>query len=365
VGSQRLVTTLAELSVVVSTAVALLSIFGNDRTFIIAVGLPLLFFGAAIVLVIRRLYSVVTTTVTIAVGGSQGVGKTIYINVLCNQLTEGHSHALSFIPETRTAQRVFRAVGNLQQGQWPSTTGSDRIDYYRGTVGYNRNPIPAILVNGRQEFKVEFGDAAGENWDKLAGEANRDEQEEQVDLPGARLIESSFFTYVGESDSLFYLIDAALFSKSSNAVSESVDDLLSTVALLRTIEGRGPRSLLWKPISIILSKIDLLDEKSRDLLHRSIAIGSPARSEEDYQVDKEFARSLHHIRRLRDAMERQASNYKFFMVSSLAAIQAVRFTSTADDELKSDIFNIELPLEWTFQSLRKLRLFRARTRATW
>jgi hypothetical protein len=300
---QRLVTTLAELSVVASTAVALLSIFSNDRRFIIAVGLPVLFFGAAFVFVIRRLYSVITTTVTIAVGGPPGAGKTVYINVLCNQLTEGRSGMLSFIPETRTAQRAYRAVGNLQNGQWPSTTGSDRIDYYRRTVGYVRKSLLSILVNGRQEFKVEFGDSAGENWDRLASEADhRIEDDETNGSPVPRLIESSFFTYVGESDSVFYLIDTALFWKSHNAVSESVDDLLSTITLLRAIEGRGPGGQLGKPISIILSKVDLLDMGDRHVLDKFISSDSYFPAEHEYASDAEFLFSLRHINRLREVL---------------------------------------------------------------
>lgn len=366
-GRQRLVTTLAELSVVASTVVALISIFGNDRVFIIAVGLPVLFFGAAIVFLIRRLYSVVTTTVTIAVGGLQGVGKTVFINVLCNQLTEGRSGVLSFVPETRTAQRVFRAVGYIQRGRWPSTTGSDRIDYYRGTVGYVRKSVLSILANGRQEFKIEIGDSAGENWEKLADEAvgeaiDRTEDEDMSPVP--RLIDSSFFTYVGESDSLFYLIDTGLFWKSHSMVSESVDDVLSTITLLRTVEGRGPGSRLERPISIVLAKIDLMDTKDRQVLERFISSDSYFPSDQ-YAPDAEFVFSLRHIDRLREVLANQVANCQFFMVSSLAAIQAARVTDAVDEDLKSGRYSTELPLEWTFSTLRRLRLFRARIKATW
>ena len=370
---QGVVTRLAELSVVISTGVALISIFGNNDRFILAIGLPVLLFIAAGYFLARRLYSVITTTVTIAVGGLPDAGKTVYINVLCNRLTEGTASFLSFTPETQTAQRVFRTVGNIRKGRWPATTGSDRIDYYRGTVGYLNRSLLRILANGRQEFKVEFGDSAGENWERLASEAENKVEVRAAEgaasasdePPVSRLVESNFFTYVGESDSLFYLIDIS----NLQSVLESTDDLLSTVTLLRATEGRRPGSRLEKPISVIFSKIDLLGKEERLGLERLFS------SDFEYRADRkdgsgDLPAKLTSIAALKNFLDKQVASSAFFMVSALGEIESSRrpiegITSRGRPDRRPLVDSTEGPLDWTFYVLRRFRLFRGRTTATW
>ena len=370
---------LAEIAVLASTTIALLSVFGVNRILIIAIAVPLVLLSGSLVILGRRLYSVTTTNVTIAIGGAPGAGKTVYINVLCGQLMEGRSSTLSFAPETQTAQRAYRTIGNLRNGVWPRSTGSDRIDYYKGTVDFVRKSLISVLLNGRQQFRVEFGDSAGQNWDRLADEADeRDELRLTDSASVPRLIESSFFTYVGDSDSLFYLIDASLFVRSPSKVAETVDDLISTVTLLRTIEARGLGAPLGRPIAIILSKIDTLHPSARSTLEELFTNDAsfPAKAEHrqipqlSADEQRNFLSNIRQIARMNDVLGRIAENYETFLVSSIEEASSTFSSLNSEEETYSNYDSLpakdatERPLEWAFWVLQKRQGFRAATKRT-
>lgn len=355
-----------------SAVLGILSFTNVNQRVIGAFAIPATLLLAAFYLISRRLYSVTTVNTTIAIAGPSGAGKTVYINVLCSQLLDGASSALSFVPETQTIQHIYQAVGNLRRGRWPKQTTRDHIDRYRGTIGFNRLPPIRVIFNGRLEFQVEFGDAAGENWKELAEEADS-----RVRLPGREnrsylpLIESTFFTYVGESDCLLYFFDAADFIHSSQRVAESVDDLLSTLQLLRAVDGGGPNVPLQRPLGIVISKVDLL---SRDELDRLAAMINSLTENEaqiseqqdvvDIDYDDEFAVSTAAFRRLVSVLARQSSSHRVFLVSALAEATSGRPGSIVDGASLQDWveFRTEASLEWMFRELWRLRRFRAAAR---
>src|SRR6185312_2208381 len=129
---------------------------------------PIVAISAFVAIASRRILEVRTIPMTIALGGSTGVGKTVFANVVAGRLGEGDSPLLSFVPETRTAQHVYRVISGLRRGEWPPRTGADNIDRYRGTVELSRQPLPHRLLRGRIEFELEIGDSAGELWDEVA-----------------------------------------------------------------------------------------------------------------------------------------------------------------------------------------------------
>ena len=365
----RSTTFLAELAVLLSAVLGILSFTSINQRLIGAIAIPAALLLVAFYLVIRRLYSVTTVNTTIAIAGPSGVGKTVYINVLCSQLLDGASSSLSFVPETQTIQHIYQAVGNLRLGRWPKQTTTDHIDRYRGTIGLTRLPITQIVLNGRLEFQVEFGDAAGENWKELAEEADS-----RVRLPSRDntssipLIESTFFTYVGESDCLLYFFDAADFMRSSQRVVESVDDLLSTLQLLRAVDGGGPNVPLQRPLAIIISKIDTLTENELRILTEMIddltaneakVTELPAPTNIDH--NDHFAISTIAFRRLVSVLARQSRSHNVFFVSALAEATSGRPGSVVDGASLQNWaeFRTEASLEWMFRELWRLRRFRA------
>ena len=362
-------TLIAEISVLLSTAIAVLSFTNVDRQLIVALAIPAVLLIAAFFLISRRLYSVTVVNTTIALAGPPGVGKTVYINVLCNQLLEGSSHVLSFVPETQTVQHIYRTVGNIRDGRWPRQTSTDHIDRYKGTIGFNRIPLIRVMLNGRLEFEVEFGDAAGENWDELAKEAeSRVIQPESQNGSSLRLIESNFFTYVGESDCLMYFIDASDFPKIPSRVAECVDDLLSTLQLLRAVDGVRPGMALQRPIAIILSKVDALPSEYLDQLAKVISQfdKGDVPDEESFGIDEiiPFFQSIEHLQRLVSVLSKQSRSYRLFLVSALAEATSGRTKNVIKGtSLRNwSEFRTQAPLEWMFQELWRLRRFRAATR---
>jgi hypothetical protein len=353
-----IVTLLASIGLIITNT--LRPAWAHNYTFVAIPSFILL--GATTLLISRRLYSKITANVTIAIGGPPAAGKTVYINVLCCQLTEGESKSLAFTPETQTAQHVYRTIGELRTDQWPSATGADRIDRYRGTVALRRKSALSTLANGRTEFKVEFGDAAGENWLRLADEAEgRLSAQEVTSAPVPKIVDSSFLTYIGESDALFYLIDATLLKEESTPISEITDDILSTITILRTAEGGRPGSSLLKPVAIILSKFDNLaieEEKALAEFTRTGRIFADL-------ISSQFTENLELLSRLKEVLSRQVDDYGIFMVSSLIQIQTryrrTRYFSVQD----TTMISTEAPLEWAFQVLGKRRSFRSANDVTW
>lgn len=365
----RTTTVFAEIAVLLSTIVAILSFTNINRQFIIVLVVPAILLAAALYLVSRRLYSVTVVNTTIAIAGPVGAGKTVYINVLCNQLLEGESPLLSFVPETQTVQHIYRAVGNLRSGQWPRPTATDHIDRFRGTVGFNRIPLIRVMLNGRLEFKVEFGDAAGENYKELAEEANAriiPSNPDNASYSG-QLIESNFFTYVGESDCLFYFIDAKDLFQNPSRVAEYVDELLATLQLLRAIDGVGPRMPLQRPIAIILSKVDELPHGYLDLIARTISDFEKNGARDSHEpiisdgYDLVEDISFRQLRRLMNVLSKQSRSYRIFLVSALAeATSGLPETVVKNSRLENwQEYRTEAPLEWAFQELWQLRRFRA------
>jgi len=249
---------------------------------------------------------------------------------------------------------------SMRRGEWPAQTRSDKINRYRGKIAFNNRSLLSVLVNGRLEFEVEFGDAAGETWHELASEADAEraaEQSKQIEDSQLRLIESTFFAYVGESDSLFYFIDMENFVIADpEKVTEAVDDLLSTIQLLRTIEGGGPLAPLEKPIAVILSKADMLSTNKLHEIKKIISDISRPPTGEGAQFDA----SLRELDRLNTVLQRYSRSYRLFLVSSLAEDRTTRehqYSRTSDriDWESYSEFRTAIPVEWVFYRLWRLR----------
>lgn len=356
------------------------NIRGKSAATVIAVAAPiaLVFILAAIFL--GRLYRTIRVPVVLALGGPPGVGKTVFVNVLCSSLSEQESSMLSFLPETETAQQVYRVVGGLRQGVWPKRTTTDHIDRYRGKVGIRKgNSIVRLLLYGKLEFNLELGDAAGENWTSLAQESSSSLRREgdvgtsiEIDSgsckpgkPVAKLIESTFFEYVGEADALLYFIGCDVIRSDARAVSEFVDDLISTIQVLRIIEDRNPTDLLRRPVAVILSKSDLLTPAEYSILQsfvylRDRSSNDGPRLEEMQRADTfddvSFAGSVRQLEQLDAVLRRQCELYRTFIVSSVD-----RVTDEGNPVMtRSEAPSVVEPIEWIFMDLWRRRRFRER-----
>jgi Double-GTPase 2 len=323
---------LAEIAAILTAAVSVLAVVGFERTTVIAIVVPILAASFFILVAGRRAVAVRTIPLDVALGGSVGVGKTVYANVVSNVLSEGQSELLSFVPETVTAQHVYRVISGLRRDEWPGRTGADHIDRYRGRVELVHQTLLARLIRGKIEFAVEIADSAGELWDEVGKEEGT----------ASRLIESTFFEYVGESTALLYFIDSETLKQSPDEVDDHVDDLLSTLQVLRSIEGRG-RDLLRKPIAVVVSKADLLTHREISSLRSAFAGDSESRTSD---LSPMFRESLKRLDRLTSVMTRQTESFSGHVVSAINAADRQRDDPDA-------LHHVERPIEWVvWQVLR-------------
>ena len=320
------------LAAIISTVSVIAPALGLEQNTLFAVTLPILFGLIFFVVAGRRVLSTRTIPTRIAIGGSPGAGKTVYTNVVAGRLGESESSILRFTPEARTAQQIYTTISDLRRKRWPPSTGRDEIDRYRGKVELLNRPFYSRLAQGRIEIDLELGDSAGQLWDEVA-DADRREP--------SRLIESTFFEYVGESSALLYFIAADTLQNDPTAVADHVDDLLSTLQVLRSIEVGG-RPQLTKPIGVIISKADLLTDVELRTL-RSVFDDTP--SDPDARaLEPGFCASMERIEHLTIVMSRQVRAFEGFIVSALRAAQ--RPAGSADS-----LVRVERPIEWAIRQV--------------
>ncbi len=324
---------LAELAAILTAVVSILAVVGFERTTLLAVIVPTLAASVFIVVAGRRAVAVRTIPLEIALGGSMGVGKTVFANVVSSVLSEGGSDNLSFVPETRTAQHVYRVISGLRRNEWPSRTGTDHIDRYRGRVELVHQPLVRRLIQGRIEFAVEIGDSAGELWDEVA----------KTERQPSRLIESNFFEYIGESTALLYFIDSETLQHEPERVADHVDDLLSTLQVLRSIEGRG-RDRLRKPIAVVISKGDVLSHNEIEALNATLSGLDEVEARSWFDLEPVFRDSLTRLERLTAVMARQVESFSGHVIS---AVNAARHEEDDEDELR----HVERPVEWVVREV--------------
>jgi hypothetical protein len=341
---------LSEISALIASVAAIFATYVDLRSPLVVTSLSTVV-GASLLLIVaaRRLYRVRTISITIALGGHKGVGKTAYVNVLMDQLMRGEGSEISFVPEAQTAQHVYQVMGRLRRGTWPPSTGSDNVSRYRGKIALARLSLSRLLLNGRVEFSLEIGDSAGENWEAVA--------EEYKESSPPRLIESTFFRYIGEeSDVLFYFIDSNTLISEPWLVLEQVDDLLSTVQLLRTIQGGDPGRPLQRAVALIFSKADLLTSEQREAIRELLELGSLKFSVDkhvdsqryDAALSRGFSGSLYELERLVAILEKQLRSYKGFLVSAASATD-LRRGELIENPLSDS--GVDRPLAWTLEQL--------------
>lgn len=366
---------LAEVAVAVASAATLLSLTNVSRSLLSAIVIPALAVSLLAIVAARRLLATTTANVTIPLGGSPGVGKTVFANVLSGRLMEGQSRDLSFVPEAQTAQHVYQVLRRLRHDEWPKQTGMDAIDRYRGVLGLRRGGLAATMLHGRLVFQLELGDAAGEHWDELAEESvgeglgRRDPRKaprspRDARVNDTRLIESTFFDYVAKADALFYFIDCPSL-RDPLRVADEVDDLLSTLQLLRVVEGVGPSGRLRRPVALILSKADLLTFNEAELLLPLLEPAqAPTASRQADPSDQGLAlfdRSVDHLAYALTVVRGQTRASRTFLVSALEA----QATDGAPTPTRGSYRTaspwaspVEASVEWVFRELWDSQQFR-------
>ena len=289
--------------------------FASIFTLVIALAITTLTFR-------ERLRFSRVSPVTIALAGAPRAGKTVFANVVYQLLMEGYGpNRLTFTAETKSAQAVLHTIRGISEGRWPKATMTGDVFEYKGKLESPKDSLITRLVKGKSAIDLRIGDSAGETWLEVAEEYRRE------GVPN--LLESSFLTYITESDGIFYFIDAESVNGNAGAVKNSVDDVISCVNLLRATCTGTSRQFTF-PIGLILSKADFFSDAEIQVL-RQLMLGDKEFSVEasisSQGVGKEFIKSVGQLERVAHVMQRITPNFNFFLVSALDSALTARIMS--------------------------------------
>ncbi len=282
----------------------------------------------------------------IALVGAPQVGKTVYANVLYELLLDARAPSgLRFVPESSSAKSVVAAIRGLSRGKWPKATRSDGVYQYRGSIERVGPTLFSRLWNGRQQYRLEIGDAAGELWTELA----ESDVEDQI-------LDSNFFDYAVESDVLLLFVSAERMTADPSRVRPDVDDMVGILRLLSATRG-SDRPL--PPVGIVISKSDLLDPQQRAWIMSLVENDVPL---PHGQREGRFEEALAQLERLLGVATRLSPRVELFVVSSL---DAALDTGMADATLlgvppRSEIEKLGhrqaiYPLLWSLRQSRRGR----------
>jgi hypothetical protein len=281
--------------------------------------------------------------VRIPLVGVPGVGKTVFLNVLFNELQRTSGFALD--PET--ASRVLGTMNALSDGRWVTKTPDDFLYIYSARIssswaGRSRRRGPA-------EYRLEMADVAGEQIGEF--------------VPGQRHYRerSAYYRYALDSDALFFFIDYPALELRAGEPAEQLtrqtNELIFVIQAVADYAKVGPSERLDRPLAIIITKCDLAAgipiADGRDPL---IAISFPPG--ESYTEDRmesllrhfDSSAAREEMRRLISIARARFNRVGVFGVSSVGRLDA-------DGSLPERIapVNVENPLNWVL-SARPRRL---------
>lgn len=193
-------------------------------------------------------------TVTIALLGVRGSGKTVYATMLFAYLRTHETERISFRPYgTETRQRVTEYHSLLQSREWPPRTTTASVFHY-GAV--------ATLRYGlfKNDYKILIPDYEGEDTEAIAKMSSMKEA-----------YRSDFFRQVVESDAVMLLVDCEfLLTAGGTEIDKFENAMISAVEEMVEQKGVPGGTRMKAPLAIIFTKADvLLSEAERsDVVER-------------------------------------------------------------------------------------------------
>jgi Double-GTPase 2 len=215
---------------------------GTKALIDVGFGLLAALYIAGVALVMRNILRTRYFRFRMALTGQPAAGKTVFANLLYDQLMNSDHTGYEFTAESKSAIATYQAIRGIAQDEWPPTTT-------RGTV-LQRD---GVLRGRRSIIDLEIGDSAGEHWLHLATASTGDE--------------SDYLQWVLSAQALVHVIPAnRIFAEGFEAgLRVDIEDLRLAVQLMRNVShGRhAPASIL-----VVFSKVDLIKgwDETDDLL---------------------------------------------------------------------------------------------------
>ena len=190
---------------------------------------------------------------TISLLGFPGVGKTVYLSVLYNEMMIHASHGVQFRPYgMETAERVNEAMRRLRQGQWLPRSAANEVFFHRARASFSSGLFT-------RRYKIEIPDFAGEHIAEFDASSP------------TWLHRTEYFRYVIESDAIFLCLDCETLLSPDPSVAESHQSaLLTAMQVLMDIKDIVPPRRIEVPIALLFLKGDLAPKVSeRELEERA------------------------------------------------------------------------------------------------
>lgn len=179
---------------------------------------------------------------TIAVIGTEGSGKTVFITALAKYLSTIGSRGVFLNPQgVKTLKYVESVWQTLQQGDWPPSTPPGQLF----ELQWN------LEVNGELESEVHLIDVAGQDLRLLFGD-----EEERISKKGS-LPESmrKLADYCSEADIVMFLINLKDFEGEGN-LKQRTENEAAIKGAMDYLSGKGR----CKSFCLIITQVDLYQQ---------------------------------------------------------------------------------------------------------
>jgi GTPase SAR1 family protein len=195
------------------------------------------------------------TTLTIALLGHPHSGKTVFVNVMFNELmVKSYPNIVFTSYGSETIEKVTSVVNGLKQGEWPPATKINDVFYYRAKalLGFAKTILKKL-------YKIEISDFAGEHINEF------DPTKENF------LHKTSYFNYVVESDAIILSLDTevimkALMNGDTASISCMENFFIADLQILMEQKGVNINKKLQAPIALTYLKTDLVSAIKRSEL---------------------------------------------------------------------------------------------------
>lgn len=222
-------------------------------------------------------------SLSIALIGPSGAGKTVYLTMLFKELESGAARGLIFAPYGRaTTEEVSRNLMLMANGRFPPRTPQEKHTFYQAVAIYRRRFLP-------RRYRIQIADYAGEHLDTLDPEAD------------VWLHQTDFFEYVVSADGLLIMIDCErLLLGRTEEISILENRVIAALHTLIEKRSDDPTTKLRIPVGLVFSKADILSEEPNSYDHQISSISGA-------------------LERLISVCESRCAFFRVFVVSSLGS----------------------------------------------
>lgn len=263
--NERLVAVVGALTAAVALIGTIADLLGakTERWLLFALLALFVLTGTIALVMFFRMAANHPRSLTVALIGPSGAGKTVYLTALFKQMELTSVSRLVFRPSGLSTVETVNTLYLLmtQQGRWPDSTPADPRLRFEAVVSLGAGIF-------RRRYRIQISDYGGEYLGRFDTPSN------------GWLHRSSLFSEIGSADALLIMVDCERLlqttgQQGADPVAVVEHKLRAAIQVLIQSQGSDPTKPLRIPVGLIISKSDLLrqgtmasDESKREVLGR-------------------------------------------------------------------------------------------------